>query len=41
MEAAQLRQHYLLAARSVSGPTKNALIGIHYHERRYWSGGRF
>jgi hypothetical protein len=41
MEAGHLRQHYLLASRSVSGPTENALIEIHYHGRRYWSGGRF
>jgi hypothetical protein len=35
MEAGHLRQHCLLASRSVSGPTENALIEIRYHGRRY------
>ena len=38
---AHLCQHCLLASRSVFDPTKNALIELHYHGRRYWSGGRF
>ena len=33
MEAGHLRQHRLLASRSVSGPTENALIEIHYQGR--------
>jgi hypothetical protein len=41
MEAGHLRQHCLLASRSVSGPTEDALIEMHCRGRHYWSRARF